>query len=484
VKTSFQPLIQPEADASVVKHPLALSACFPRLSARLPVTRKQGLWAAAGATALVVAIWLWPGPTLRALILAATVFYLLSTLYKLLLVRLSVSRGAEIRVAPEELAALDERDLPVYSILVPLYREPESVANIVAAIAAMDYPKDKLDVQLLLEEDDSATRAAADALSLPPGFRVTLVPWSFPRTKPKACNIGLAGARGDRLVIYDAEDRPEPDQLRKAVAAFRALPPEVICLQCKLNFYNPRQNLLTRWFAGEYATWFDLSLPGLSAMGAVVPLGGTSNHFSTAALRGLLGWDAYNVTEDCDLGLRIYRRGGRTRMLDSTTWEEACSSLPYWIRQRTRWLKGYMQTWLVHMRDPVALWRELGPANFFHVQTLIGGMVFSLWINPLFWAMALVWFFFRWTALMALFPGPVFLASAFCLFAGNFMFVYLGAIGCYRRRYFDLVKYALAAPPYWALMSWGAWRAFGQFFSNPFHWEKTRHGLVRAAKRS
>lgn len=459
--------------------PLALSRRFPDWSAQRPLTALQIVTALLLVFGIALVFVRAPWAAGRALILLATLFYLASTLYKLLLVRLSVTRAAEIRIPPDELASLREEDLPVYSILVPLYHEPESVAPLVNALAALDYPRDRLDVQLLLEEDDADTRRAVAVIDLPEGFRVTLVPPSHPRTKPKACNVGLARARGDLLVIYDAEDRPEPDQLRKAVAAFRRVPPEVICLQCKLNFYNPRQNLLTRWFAGEYAAWFDLFLPGLSALGAIIPLGGTSNHFRIGALRGLLGWDAWNVTEDCDLGIRLYRRGGRTRMLDSTTWEEACPSLSYWIRQRTRWLKGYLQTWLVHMRHPVALLRDLGPANFLHFQMLIGGIGFSLLINPIFWTMAALWLAARWTALMALFPGPVFLMSAFCLFAGNFVFVYLGAIGCYRRGYFDLVKYAMVAPPYWVLMSYSAWRALGQFVANPFHWEKTRHGLVR-----
>ncbi len=466
--------------AELLEDPLALSRLRPELSARTPMTRAQKTGVAVLSLGVLAAVALNPWAVGRGFVLASTAFYLVFTLYKLALTRLSVARAAELRLTPADCAALPEEELPVYSILVPMYREPESLAGLVAALAAMDYPKDRLDVQLLLEEDDDETRAAAAAIELPPGFRITLAPPSLPRTKPKACNIGLARARGELLVIYDAEDRPEPDQLRKAAAAFRTQPPEVVCLQCKLNFYNPRQNLLTRWFAAEYASWFDLALPGLSALGGLIPLGGTSNHFRVEALRALLGWDAWNVTEDCDLGVRLRRRGWRTRMLDSTTWEEACSSLHFWIRQRTRWLKGYIQTWLVHMRRPLRLWRELGAANFLHFQVMIGGIVLSLLINPIFWAMAAAWFVFRPIELMILFPGPVFLASAFCLFLGNFTFVYVGALGCYRRRYYDLVKYAFAAPLYWVLMSYSAWRAFGQFFSNPFHWEKTRHGLFRA----
>mgnify|MGYP006290669673 CR=1 FL=1 len=466
-----------EKTAAVAGDPLALARERPDWCASVPIDRRQKLVLVLLSLALLAASIWQPWNTARGFVLLSTVFYLVFTFYKLLLVRLSVSREADIRVTPEEAAAIPDADLPVYSILVPMYREPDSVRHLVQALSAMDYPADKKDIQLLLEEDDRETRDAVDALDLPAGFRVTLVKESFPRTKPKACNIGLELARGKYLVIYDAEDRPEPDQLRKAVFAFSRMPPHVVCLQCRLNFYNPRQNLLTRWFTAEYSAWFDLSLPGLSAMDAVIPLGGTSNHFIASRLREMLGWDAYNVTEDCDLGVRIYRNGYRSMMLNTTTWEEACSSFWYWVRQRTRWLKGYIQTYFVHMRHPGRLARELGLRNFCHFQVLIGGIVFAFLINPLYWFLAFLWFLFRLEVLTNLFPGLVFAAGALCLFGGNFVFAYISAVGCYKRGYYDLVKLALLTPVYWVLMSYSSWRAFFQFFADPFTWEKTRHGL-------
>jgi cellulose synthase/poly-beta-1,6-N-acetylglucosamine synthase-like glycosyltransferase len=457
--------------------PLLLSKLKPDMSAREPLTTGQRAGFITGCLVLL-ALFAWrPTAAARVFILLATVFYLVITVYKLALVWFSTVGHAEVGVTPAELEALSDAELPVYSVLVALYREPETIGRLVEALRSLDYPESKKDVQLLLEEDDTETRAAADMLTLPPGFRITIVPPSFPRTKPKACNIGLAQARGRYLALYDAEDRPEPDQLRKAVAAFRRVGPDVACLQAKLNFYNPRQNLLTRWFAAEYAAWFDLALPGLSTLGSIIPLGGTSNHFVTARLRELFGWDAYNVTEDCDLGIRIFRAGFRSRTLNSTTWEEACSATHYWIAQRTRWVKGYIQTYLVHMRHPWRLLRELGLGNVLTFHLLLGGLVFSLLVNPLFWLLALLWMAFRVDLLTHLFPGPVFAMGAVCLFAGNFTFVYVGAVACYKRGYYDLVKYALLAPIYWVLMSVAGWRALFQFFSNPFLWEKTRHGL-------
>ncbi len=353
--------------------PLELARRRPEWSAAQPMTRQQKRAIVAIVLVIVVALIFAPLRTAQILIGFCTLFYVISTLYKFAVIRASLSPSAIMRFSPEEIASVEPREWPIYSILVPMYKEPETLKQMLNALIAMDYPADKKDVQFLLEEDDDLTLDAARTLTMPPGFRVTKIPPSFPRTKPKACNIGLYLAKGEYLVIYDAEDMPETDQLKKAVLAFEASPENVVCVQSRLNYYNPRQNVLTRWFTAEYSAWFDLQLPGLSAMRAVIPLGGTSNHFKIDVLRDLMGWDAYNVTEDCDLGVRLARAGYATRMLETTTWEEACSVLPFWIKQRTRWQKGYIQTWFVHMRRPWKLARELGFVNFLHYQLLIGG---------------------------------------------------------------------------------------------------------------
>ena len=457
--------------------PLELASKHPEWSAKAPMNRSQKVTALAVVLLVALALLAAPLPAARTLVLLCTIFYLVATLYKIGLVRASAMPGAMMRFSSGQIAAAERRNWPVYSIIVPMYNEPETVPKMIASLKALDYPADRLDVQLLLEADDTPTLEAARTCELPSFVRVTEIPPSFPRTKPKACNIGLALARGEFLVIYDAEDRPEPDQIKKAVLAFDASPDNVVCVQSCLNYYNPRVNLLTRWFAADYSAWFDLCLPGLSALRAVIPLGGTSNHFETGILRELCGWDAYNVTEDCDLGVRLARAGYETRMVWTTTWEEACCDPHFWIRQRTRWQKGYIQTFMVHTRQPLKLLRELGWRGFIHFCLLIGGSVFSALINPVFWLMALVWFIFRPAGVDALFPGWVFAMSAFCLFVGNFAFVYINLLGCYRRNYDSLMWANLLAPVYWAMMSISGWRAFLQFFSNPFHWEKTKHGL-------
>jgi cellulose synthase/poly-beta-1,6-N-acetylglucosamine synthase-like glycosyltransferase len=265
--------------------------------------------------------------------------------------------------------------------------------------------------------------------------------------------------------------------LKKAVIGFNKANKQVICLQAKLNFYNRHQNLLTRWFTAEYSTWFDLYLPGLGEINSPIPLGGTSNHFMTSVLNELGGWDPYNVAEDCDLGIRLYRHGYRTQMLDSTTWEEACANLPYWIRQRSRWIKGYIQTYLVHTRKPVGLIRDLGFLNWLNFHFVIGGNFLCFLLNPIYWFLVILWFLTRMEAFNVIFPPSVFVMGALCLFVGNFSFVYITAIGSYRRKYYDLVKYSLLIFPYWVMMSIGAWKGFLQLIFKPHYWEKTKHGF-------
>ncbi len=368
---------------------------------------------------------------------------------------------------------------PVFTVLCPMYRETAVLPQFVRAIGAMDYPADALQVLLLLEEDDTETVDFARAMNLPPAFEIVVVPDSQPKTKPKACNYGLQIARGGYVVIFDAEDVPEPDQLKKAALAFSRLPGNVACLQAPLNFYNPRQNVLTRLFTAEYSLWFDLMLTGLQRLNGPIPLGGTSNHFRTDVLRGLGGWDPFNVTEDADLGIRLYKQGFRTGMLDSTTYEEANPDPRNWIRQRSRWIKGYMQTLLVHTRGGWDL-RSTRDPHFLTFLLIIGGKVVVNFINPLMWAVTIGYFVFRGrvgTAIQALFPAPVFYIAVVTLLFGNMLFIYTFLLGSAHRNNHDLIKYGLLAPIYWLMMSIAACKALWQLMRNPHYWEKTQHGL-------
>ena len=410
-----------------------------------------------------------------------TALYSVTGVHKIwLLARGEAAATAAPSCAP--LLALDS--LPLYTILVPLYHEGTMLPTLVERLGRLDYPPSRLEVLLLIEPDDDETRRAAAAYPLPDHMRPMLMPPGQPRTKPRALNIALQQARGEFVVVYDAEDQPEPGQLRGAVAAMRAVPPDVICLQARLNFYNQRQSVLTRLFAIDYAVWYNQFLPGLTSglkrPGAFVPLGGTSNHFRANKLRSIGGWDPFNVTEDCDLGVRLGRAGFRVAMLDSTTWEEAVTRVRPWIRQRSRWVKGYMQTYLVHMRSPLRLFRQLGPRGFTDFQALVGGSCLLFLINPLMWGLTGLYIETKGTGIgdfiETLFPPPVYYLALLSLLSWNFIFLYCSVYVCVRHGLADLTRYTLLTPLYWVMMSVGAWAGLISLIRRPFYWAKTEHG--------
>ncbi len=448
----------------------------PENSAHIVVTGGQKAGLVMMMIAIVVCGVIWPLETTIGIIGLCSLLYLVVSFYKFRLTLRALGTHLETDVTDEEIATLDERHLPTYTILVPLYKEAGIVPRLVRDLNALDYPRTRLDVKLLCEEDDLETVEKIRSMNLPPHFHLVVVPDSQPKTKPKACNYGLQLATGDFCVIFDAEDRPDPDQLKKAVIAFSRVANNVVCVQAKLNHFNQDQNLLTAWFANEYSMHFDLILPAMGAAESPIPLGGTSNHFLTAKLRELGAWDPFNVTEDADLGIRLHREGYRTAMIDSTTLEEANSQVPNWIRQRSRWIKGYIQTWLVHMRHPFALLRDTGVRGFLSFNLTMGS-AFVLLLNPIFWALTTLYVFTQAGIIEQLFPGVVFYAASLLLFAGNFVFIYLSLAGSLQRGSFTLTRTALLAPLYWGLMSWAAWKGFIQLFTNPFYWEKTTHGL-------
>ena len=419
-----------------------------------------------------------PIATLIALNIAMGMFYLGNFIFKGILVSVGSRRSAAMDQAIAiEARALREEDLPVFTVLVPMFREGKMVPGLARALRALDYPLGKLDIKIVLEAGDRETIEAARTLGLEGVFEIILVPPSHPQTKPKACNFALQFARGEYLVIYDAEDRPEPDQLRKVVATFRRSPPNTACLQCRLNYYNAAENWLTRMFTLDYALWFDHVLPGLERLNMPIPLGGTSNHFRTEVLRELHAWDPFNVTEDADLGIRIGQKGYRVGVVDSTTFEEASCQTGNWIRQRSRWIKGYMQTLLVHTRRPLHLIRHAGPLGFLGFVFFIGGTVLTGLLNPIFWALYLCWLVASVGSFDMLFPPILLFLALFNLLAGNGAFIYLTMLAPIHRRWLDLIPFSLTVFGYWVLMSIAAYKALYQLLRDPFFWEKTHHGV-------
>lgn len=379
----------------------------------------------------------------------------------------------------DEVARLRDDELPIVTVLVPMFKEPEVLPILSNALRQLDYPLAKLDIKIVLEETDYETIEAAVDLGLEGVFEIILVPESHPQTKPKACNYALNYARGEYLVIYDAEDKPEPDQIKKVIAAFRTSPENTACIQCRLNYYNARENWLTRMFTLDYSLWFDLMLPGLERMGIPIPLGGTSNHFRMDVLKELHAWDPFNVTEDADLGIRLTQKGYRVGVIESTTFEEANVSIPNWIRQRSRWVKGYMQTFLVHTRRPVHLFRTIGPAGVLGFVAFIGGTFLTGLLNPISWLISVAWLIFGSQAIEAYFPPILLYMSLANLLIGNGLLIYLTMIAPLRRNWTDLAPWGLSVLGYWVLMTIASYKALSQLLFNPFYWEKTQHGLSK-----
>jgi glycosyltransferase XagB len=449
-------------------------------SALVTATSAQKRWIFLGVLAVILMFAFFSHVALVVIVALISLIYFLDMIFNFFLINKSLRVDPEIKFSEEEITGINEKDLPTYTILCPLYREERVLGQFVEAMTKIDWPKDRLEVLLLLEEDDVSTISASEEMHLPEYVRTIIVPNSEPKTKPKACNYGLGHSNGEYLVIYDAEDLPEPTQLKKAYLAFKKLPTDVICLQAKLNFFNPKQNILTRLFTAEYSLWFDLILPGLQSIEAYIPLGGTSNHFRTRDLHMLQGWDPFNVTEDCDLGARIFNTGFRTAIIDSTTYEEANSNFYNWLRQRSRWIKGYMQTYLVHMRQPFKLIKALG-FDAFVFQLVVGLRVVFLIVNPFLWLMTIGYFVLNaqlGSAIESLYPSYVFYIAISTLIFGNFLYLYYYMIGAARRNQWDLIKYIYLVPIYWLMGSVSALIALYQLVVKPHYWEKTNHGLA------
>jgi cellulose synthase/poly-beta-1,6-N-acetylglucosamine synthase-like glycosyltransferase len=474
-------LTQLHAAKSIDTASLELRRNRPEDSASVVLSKGQKVTFSIVAVLLLIGLVLMPLNTVIGFNIFAIIVYTGVIVYRFRLATYSLGHELQLPVSDSEVEALDERTLPVYTLLVPLYKEPEVIGFLVKSLSKLDYPKTKLDIKVLLEADDEETQAAFRKINPPPHFQMVVCPDSEPKTKPKACNYGLLQARGDFVVIFDAEDQPEADQLKKAIVAFRKAPADVVCLQCSLNYFNQRQTLLTRWFTSEYSMWFDLMLPGLDAEGVPIPLGGTSNHFRIDGLIDSGAWDPYNVTEDADLGVRLHKRGLRTEILDSTTYEEATSQIMNWIRQRSRWVKGYIQTWLVQMRHPFALLREIGLKGWLSFQLTVGGTVLVFLLNPIYWLLTTAWLLTEAGVIESAFPSFLYYAGGLGFYFGNFVLAYMFAAGTARRGYHDLVKYALFVPVYWLLMSIAAWKGLIQLITKPHYWEKTQHGLFEGA---
>ncbi len=434
----------------------------PHLSARTRLSPGQHVGAAAllGAAAM---LWL-----VRPEALGLTVTTLAFGLFTaVILLRTASALAAALDRRIEPALEMAGEDLPFLTVLAPLLHEGRVVGSFVEALRRLDYPSHRMEVKLLVEGDDAETLHALSGIDLPDRFEILPIPPCAPRTKPKALNFGMAFARGDIIVVFDAEDVPSPGQPREAMAAFARGGEQLAVVQAPLKAHNGRHSWIAGQFALEYAIHFGVWLPFLTRLGWPMLLGGTSNYIRRSWLDHVGGWDPWNVTEDADLGIRLARAGGRAAMIRQPTLEEAPVNLKIWLSQRTRWQKGHLQTWLVVMRSPFRAVRDLGMARFLGLQlVLAGSLLASMLHGPI--VMCLV-------MLPALTLEPV--AAP-----------YLALLGT---GYGSVVAAALAAgshtaprtavlwlPVYWPLQSLAMILAIWEFGVRPHSWSKTPHGLA------
>ncbi|MGH1414343.1 MAG: glycosyltransferase [Pelagimonas sp.] len=364
---------------------------------------------------------------------------------------------------------------PQVSILVPLFREKQIAGSLVARLSRLTYPKSLLDIVLVLEEGDTTTLDTLSRTRLPPWIRTIKVPPGDVMTKPRALNYAFRFTRGEIVGIYDAEDAPAPDQINKVVDHFANAPDDVGCLQGILDFYNPRANWLSRCFAVEYASWFRVLLPGLSRLKFAVPLGGTTVFLRRHVLEQVCGWDAHNVTEDADLGIRLARHGFRTELIQTVTREEANNRFWPWIKQRSRWLKGYGITWWVHTRNPIKLWKDLGFWKFTGVQLIFLTTLVQFTLAPVLWSF--------WLILFGL-PHPLngvldgnqakILTGTFLMAEGITILIGFAAIS--RSPHRRLIPWVPTLFAYFPLGTFAAYKGIWETITQPFYWDKTEHG--------
>jgi cellulose synthase/poly-beta-1,6-N-acetylglucosamine synthase-like glycosyltransferase len=450
----------------------------PSASARYVANAWQGL--ALGAMAVAVPLWFWlDWQTANfAIHLALSVFFLACVVLRFL---------AVLTTKPLRLPRIrrPKDQPPVYTVLVALYREAPVVPQLMKALDELEWPRSRLEVKLVCEADDLETIGAIERLKPAPWIEIVRVPPGSPRTKPKALAYALPLCSGTLIALFDAEDRPHPDQLVEAWSTFRADPTGTLaCLQAPIVVTNDRASAISRLLAFEYAALFRALLPWLGKRGLLVPLGGTSNHFRRDALDEVGGWDPYNVTEDADLGARLTRHGYRVSTITRPTFEDGPETLGVWLPQRTRWFKGWMQSWLVHMRRPQSLLREIGLPSFLILQILFLGMVVSALAHPFFIG-SLVWLLFQlgWHGRLDAYNLGLMGLDIVNILGGYIAFLLIGWRTLSLRENVGFPKVVLFTPVYWVLLSFAAWRALWQLYRRPHHWEKTPHAPTLAPSR-
>ncbi|MCG6901961.1 MAG: glycosyltransferase [Rhodobacter sp.] len=479
-------VIAPECDIHRALMTMAPKALTQRAEARVPAEESCRCWPSRtlprlfGGLGLLLILSLLLVPAMALVLLAV---WALLTLFANSLLKLAaaIAQVRAIRSAgdADHAPAPVIARLPAVSLLVPLYEETAIAHRLIERLQRIEYPKELLDICLIVEADDAATRATLAMIELPPYMRQITVPFSTLKTKPRALNYALDFCRGDIIGVYDAEDSPAPDQIYRVVQRFYQRGPEVACLQGVLDFYNTRRNWMARCFTIEYAAWFRVILPGLARLGLVVPLGGTTLFFRRNVLEQLGGWDAHNVTEDADLGVRLARHGYRTELIDTVTLEEANCRFWPWVKQRSRWLKGYAITWAVHMRHPRKLWSDLGAWRFLGIQLLFLGTISQFLLAPILWSLWMITFGLphpmAWAA-----SSPLIWTSMIAFLLSELVNIAIGIYAVRDAQHRYLIRWVPTLYFYFPMAALASFKGMLELLTRPFFWDKTTHGLYDA----
>jgi len=475
-------IVSPQAlsDAVRMADPTArLALTRPEMSARKALTRPQAAVAGGGLALFLAGLASSVGAAALVASLAVTAVGMVPGAVRLA-AGLRAARSPMPGPLPNGGPPAGGGRLPLYSVLVPVYREARVIPALVRSLARFSYPRHRHEILFLLEADDPETRAALEPLLLP-NMRILTVPPGTPRTKPRALCHGLDAARGELIAVFDGEDRPDPDQLHLAARRFAELPARVAALQAHLVIDHSSLRFFPRQFRFEYAALFDCLLPWLSSRGWPFPLGGTSNHFRREALEAVGGWDPHNVTEDADLAVRLVRGGYRLQTFASATNEEAPLGWRAWHRQRTRWLKGWLQVLLVTFRDPLRLAGEIGRRKLFVLVLYLSGMVVTLAVHPVF--MGLLAFYAA--GMVRLEAGAGWLMPSILCLAAASVFLSCGStalamtVGARRRGWRPSVVDMALIPVYWLAQSIAFYAALLDIVRAPHRWAKTEHGVAR-----
>ena len=274
-----------------------LKTRFPTHSAAQSLTAQQALWLVFALGFVAFALMWDHEPSLVAAFTAILALFALMGGFHIWCVL-----PTKLPLAPVS-KVIPDAELPVYSVLVPLFREGRIIEQMIASLKALDYPAGRLDIKLIVEAEEEGLCKILEDMRLPPHMEVIAVPKLSPQTKFRALSYALPFARGELLAVYDADGIPAVDQLRRIAGAFSLAPKTVACLQTPLGFWNRNENWLTRHSALEYAFQFKLLLPRLAKTGAPILFAGTSSHYRTATLRHVGGFDPHSVARDFGLGL-------------------------------------------------------------------------------------------------------------------------------------------------------------------------------------